>query len=55
MATVSTSARLREVIQREMANPDSLVATLKSQDVKPASAKSNGTRKKLAPVGRTRN
>jgi len=55
MATVSTSARLRDVIQREMANPDSLVATVKSKDVKPASAKSNGTRKKLAPAARTRN
>ncbi|MGH3278005.1 MAG: adenylyltransferase/cytidyltransferase family protein [Trebonia sp.] len=48
MATVSTSARLREVIQREMANPDSLVATVKSNDAKP-----NGARKK-APTARTR-
>jgi rfaE bifunctional protein nucleotidyltransferase chain/domain len=40
MATVSTSARLREVIQREMANPDSLVATVRSRDAKP-----NGARK----------
>ena len=60
MATVSTSARLRDVIQREMANPDSLVATLKSPDtksngVKPASGKPNGTRKKLTPAARTRN
>jgi D-glycero-beta-D-manno-heptose 1-phosphate adenylyltransferase len=55
MATVSTSARLREVIQREMANPDSLVATLKSND-----AKSNGARSASAPgkpalTARTRN
>lgn len=49
MATVSTSARLREVIQREMANPDSLVSTLKSNDAKP-----NGARKKPAPAARTR-
>jgi bifunctional ADP-heptose synthase (sugar kinase/adenylyltransferase) len=55
MATVSTSARLRDVIQREMANPDSLVSTVKSTGAKPAGAKSNGTRKKLAPVGRPRN
>src|SRR6201985_2583374 len=39
MATVSTSARLREVIQREMANPDSPVSTVKS-----SGAKSNGAR-----------
>lgn len=55
MATVSTSARLRDVIQREMANPDSLVAAVKSAGAKSAGAKSNGTRKKLTPVGRTRN
>src|ERR1700733_900607 len=48
MATVSTSARLREIIQREMANPDSLVATLKSRDAQSAGAKSNGARRKLA-------
>jgi D-glycero-beta-D-manno-heptose 1-phosphate adenylyltransferase len=50
MATVSTSARLREVIQREMGNPDSPVSTFKSDSVKSGSA-----RKKLAPAGRTRN
>ena len=50
MATVSTSARLREMIQREMANPDSLVATLKSNDTRSA-----GARRKLAPAARTRN
>ena len=55
MATVSTSARLRDVIQREMANPDSLVAALKSNDTQSESAKSNGARKKLAPVTRNRN
>jgi D-glycero-beta-D-manno-heptose 1-phosphate adenylyltransferase len=60
MATVSTSARLREVIQREMGNPDSLVSTVKSASTKPNGAKpngakSNGSRKKLAPVARTRN
>jgi rfaE bifunctional protein nucleotidyltransferase chain/domain len=55
MATVSTSARLRDVIQREMANPDSLVATLKSNDVQSANAKSNGSRKKLVPTVRSRN
>ncbi len=55
MATVSTSARLRDVIQREMANPDSLVAAVKSAGAKSAGAKSNGTRKKLAPAARTRN
>jgi rfaE bifunctional protein nucleotidyltransferase chain/domain len=54
MATVSTSARLRDVIQREMANPDSLVSTVKSAEAKAAGVKSNGTRKKLAPVGRPR-
>lgn len=60
MATVSTSARLREVIQREMGNPDSsLVSTVKSTTAKPNGAKSNGaktngSRKKLAPA-RTRN
>src|ERR1700748_283604 len=46
MATVSTSARLRQVIQREMANPDSPVSTVKS-----GGPKSNGVRKKLAPAG----
>jgi D-glycero-beta-D-manno-heptose 1-phosphate adenylyltransferase len=55
MATVSTSARLRDVIQREMGNPDSLVSTVKSTSAKSNGAKSNGTRKKLAPVARTRN
>jgi D-glycero-beta-D-manno-heptose 1-phosphate adenylyltransferase len=50
MATVSTSARLREVIQREMGNPDSPVSGLKS-----GPAKSSSARKKLAPAGRTRN
>ena len=54
LATVSTSARLRDVIQREMANPDSLVSTVKSAQAKPAGVKSGGTRKKLAPVGRPR-
>src|ERR1700749_3928833 len=50
MATVSTSARLRQVIQREMANPDPPASTVKS-----GGPKSNGVRKKLAPAGRTRN
>src|ERR1700742_1256615 len=45
MATVSTSARLREVIQREMGNPDSAVSTVKSAGAKPAGAKSNPARK----------
>ncbi|HEY0935847.1 MAG TPA: adenylyltransferase/cytidyltransferase family protein [Trebonia sp.] len=45
MATVSTSARLREVIQREMGNPDSAVSS---------TVKSGSPRKKLAPAGRTR-
>jgi hypothetical protein len=49
MATVSTSARLREVIQREMANPDSLVSALKASD-----AKTTGARRKPAPATRTR-
>src|SRR6201985_3096806 len=44
MATVSTSARLREVIQREMGNPDSPVSTVKSASAKSASAKSNGAK-----------
>jgi rfaE bifunctional protein nucleotidyltransferase chain/domain len=49
MATVSTSARLRDVIQREMANPDSPVSTVRSSPGK------NGTgRKKLPPIARTR-
>jgi rfaE bifunctional protein nucleotidyltransferase chain/domain len=55
MATVSTSARLRDVIQRELANPDSLVSTLKSSGAKSAGAKSGSARKKLAPAGRPRN
>jgi rfaE bifunctional protein nucleotidyltransferase chain/domain len=50
MATVSTSARLREVIQREMGNPDSAVSTVKSG----SAAKPASPRKKLAPAGRTR-
>ena len=45
MATVSTSARLREVIQREMGDPDSAVSS---------TVKSASPRKKLAPAGRTR-
>jgi rfaE bifunctional protein nucleotidyltransferase chain/domain len=44
MATVSTSARLREVIQREMANPDSPVSTVHA----------NPPRKRLTPAGRSR-
>jgi rfaE bifunctional protein nucleotidyltransferase chain/domain len=44
MATVSTSARLRDVIQREMKNPDSAVAT----DVKATGSRGNGARKKLS-------
>jgi D-glycero-beta-D-manno-heptose 1-phosphate adenylyltransferase len=44
MATVSTSARLREIIQHEMSNPDSPVATVNS----------NAAREKLVSVGRTR-
>ena len=55
MATVSTSARLRDVIQREMGNPDSLVSTVKSPSARSNGAKTNGTRKKLAPASRTRN
>jgi rfaE bifunctional protein nucleotidyltransferase chain/domain len=55
MATVSTSARLRQVIQREMANPDSPVSTVKSSGAKANGTKANSARKKLAPVGRTRN
>jgi rfaE bifunctional protein nucleotidyltransferase chain/domain len=59
MATVSTSARLRDVIQREMANPDSLVSTLRSEPGKPGSGKngsgkSGSGRKRLAPAARTR-
>jgi hypothetical protein len=64
MATVSTSARLREVIQREMANPDSPVSTLKSSGTESRGSKSNGGKsngarsgsplKKLSPAGRTR-
>jgi len=50
MATVSTSARLRDVIQREMKNPDSAVAA----DVKSVNSRANGARKKLSPVSRTR-
>ncbi len=49
MATVSTSARLRDVIQREMAKPDSAVHNAASQN-KPQ----NQSRKKLSPAGRTR-
>jgi rfaE bifunctional protein nucleotidyltransferase chain/domain len=44
MATVSTSARLREIIQHEMSNPDSPVATVNSDSV----------RRKLASAGRAR-
>jgi rfaE bifunctional protein nucleotidyltransferase chain/domain len=55
MATVSTSARLRDMIQREMANPDSLVSTLKSNGAKSSGAKPGSARKKLAPAGRPRN
>ena len=59
MATVSTSARLRDVIQREMANPDSLVSTVRSDAAKNGTGKSgtgkNGSgRKKLTPPARTR-
>jgi D-glycero-beta-D-manno-heptose 1-phosphate adenylyltransferase len=49
MATVSTSARLRDVIQREMAKPDSAVHNAASQ-----SKPQNQPRKKLSPAGRTR-
>lgn len=49
MATVSTSARLRDVIQREMAKPDSAVRGAASQ-----SKPQNQPRKKLSPAGRTR-
>ncbi|HTR94017.1 MAG TPA: adenylyltransferase/cytidyltransferase family protein [Trebonia sp.] len=48
MATVSTSARLRDVIQREMANPDSPVSTVH------ATTPRNQPRKKLSPAGRIR-
>jgi rfaE bifunctional protein nucleotidyltransferase chain/domain len=59
MGTVSTSARLRDVIQREMANPDSLVSTVRSEPGKPGSgkngaAKSGTGRRKLTPSTRTR-
>jgi D-beta-D-heptose 7-phosphate kinase/D-beta-D-heptose 1-phosphate adenosyltransferase len=54
MATVSTSARLRDVIQREIKNPDSAVATLKSPGPKDNDSKPNGTRKKLSPASRAR-
>jgi rfaE bifunctional protein nucleotidyltransferase chain/domain len=64
MATVSTSARLREVIQREMGNPGSPVAGVRSGSGrsgsgKPGNGKSGngkpGTgRGKLAPAGRPR-
>jgi D-beta-D-heptose 7-phosphate kinase/D-beta-D-heptose 1-phosphate adenosyltransferase len=50
MATVSTSARLREVIQREMGNPDSAVSTVRAG----SAAKPGSPRKKLAPAGRAR-
>src|SRR6202012_997825 len=50
MATVSTSARLREVIQREMGNPDSAVSTVRAG----SAAKPGSSRKKLAPAGRPR-
>jgi D-glycero-beta-D-manno-heptose 1-phosphate adenylyltransferase len=50
MATVSTSARLREVIQREMGNPDSAVSTVRSG----SAAKPGSPRKKLTPAGRPR-
>jgi hypothetical protein len=52
MATVSTSARLRDVIQREMANPDSPVSTV--HETAQRSATRNAPRKKLSPAGRTR-
>jgi hypothetical protein len=52
MATVSTSARLRDVIQREMANPDSPVSTV--HETAPRTAPRNAARKKLSPAGRTR-
>ena len=45
MATVSTSARLRRIIQLEMANPDSPVSSVNS------SSPADG----LAPAGQTRN
>ena len=48
MATVSTSARLRDVIQREMANPDSPVSTVHATEPR------NQPRKKLSPAGRIR-
>jgi glycerol-3-phosphate cytidylyltransferase-like family protein len=52
MATVSTSARLRDVIQREMANPDSPVSTVHATE--PRNQPRNQPRKKLSPAGRTR-
>ena len=64
MATVSTSARLREVIQREMGNPASPVAGVRSGSGRSGNGKSgagksgNGKpgngRGKLAPAGRLR-
>ena len=64
MATVSTSARLREVIQREMGNPASPVAGVRSGSGRSGNGKSgagksgNGKpgngRGKLAPAGRPR-
>jgi rfaE bifunctional protein nucleotidyltransferase chain/domain len=52
MATVSTSARLRDVIQREMANPDSPVSTVHAAE--PRNPARSQPRKKLSPAGRTR-
>ena len=52
MATVSTSARLRDVIQREMANPDSPVSTVHATE--PRNQPRSQPRKKLSPAGRTR-
>lgn len=62
MATVSTSARLREVIQREMGNPASPVAGVRSGNKSGNGKSGNGKsgskpgagRGKLAQAGRTR-
>jgi rfaE bifunctional protein nucleotidyltransferase chain/domain len=54
MATVSTSARLRDVIQREMANPDSPVSTVRSEPGKNGTGKNGTGRRKLTPSTRTR-
>jgi rfaE bifunctional protein nucleotidyltransferase chain/domain len=56
MATVSTSARLRDVIQREMADPDSAVSTVHAAapQNQQQNQQRNQPRKKLSPAGRTR-